>query len=56
MTDEGSLILAWVESGMQGLRIEEQSASDRQAYALIELDGVAVTNADLLGGLEGGEA
>ena len=56
MTDEGSLILAWVEPGMQGLRIEEQSASDRQAYALIELDGVAVTNADLLGGLEGGEA
>ncbi|MAI25414.1 MAG: acyl-CoA dehydrogenase [Spirochaeta sp.] len=53
-TEEGGVILAWVEPGMDGLRIESQSSSNRQAYAMVDLDGVAVTEAQLLGGTSGG--
>ena len=54
LTKEGSIILAWVEPGMPGVRIERQSTSNRQAYALIDLDGVEVSEAHLLGGQTGG--
>lgn len=53
-TAEGAVILAWVEPGAPGLHIEEQAASDRQSHALLVLDGVEVSSADLLGGPEGG--
>ena len=54
MTEEGGVILAWVEPGMAGLRIESQASSNRQAYAMVDLDGVSVTEAHLLGGTSGG--
>lgn len=53
-TEDGGVILAWVEPGAQGLRMEDQEASDRQPHVLMELDGVEVAAADLLGGEEGG--
>ncbi|MFP6638605.1 MAG: acyl-CoA dehydrogenase family protein, partial [Myxococcota bacterium] len=53
-TEDGGVILAWVEPGAPGLRMESQGASDRQPHAVLELDGVDVTEADLLGGSEGG--
>jgi len=54
ITEEGGVILAWVEPGMDGLRIESQSSSNRQAYAMVDLDGVEVTESHLLGGAAGG--
>ena len=53
-TPEGAVILAWVEPGAAGLRIEEQVGSDRQPHARLILDGVEVSRKDLLGGPEGG--
>ena len=54
VTEGGGVILAWVEPGMEGLRIEGQAASNRQAYALVDLDGVVVSESHLLGGASGG--
>lgn len=54
VTEGGGVILAWVEPGMAGLRIENQSSSNRQSYALVDLDGVEVSEAALLGGASGG--
>jgi alkylation response protein AidB-like acyl-CoA dehydrogenase len=53
-THGGDILLAWVEPGSAGLRIEAQQASDRQPYAYLALDGVAVSDAALLGGATGG--
>lgn len=54
VTEGGGVILAWVEPGMEGLRVEHQASSNRQAYALVDLDGVEISESQLLGGVSGG--
>ena len=52
--EDGTVILAWVTPGAAGLRVESQKASDRQPYAYLALDEVAVSETDCLAqGAEG---
>lgn len=53
-SDDGQVILAWVTPGAKGVRLEAQRPSDRQPAAYMALDGVHVTDADCLGGVDGG--
>lgn len=53
-TDDGSVILAWVSPGQDGVRLEAQKASDRQPYDYMALDGASVAESECLGGVAGG--
>jgi alkylation response protein AidB-like acyl-CoA dehydrogenase len=53
-TDDGEVILAWVDSAAGGVRLEAQRSSDRQPHAYVGLDGVEVSEHDCLGGARGG--
>ncbi len=53
-TDDGRVILAWVSPSAKGVRLETQRASDRQPFDYMVLEGVLVSHADCLGGIEGG--
>ncbi|MDG2334916.1 MAG: acyl-CoA/acyl-ACP dehydrogenase [Myxococcota bacterium] len=55
-TDEGGVVLAWVNAEAPGVRRESQTSSDRQPHAFLALDGVEVAESDLLGGGVGREA
>lgn len=46
--------LFWVTPGASGVRLEEQTTSDGQAYAYLALQGAEVADADLLGGIGDG--
>lgn len=53
-TDEGDVILAWVDPAASGVRVEAQKASDRQPYDYVALEDVAIGDTDCLGGTSGG--
>jgi len=55
-TDQGDVVLAWVNVEAHGVKREEQKCSDRQPHAFLALDGVEVTESDLLAAGEGREA
>ncbi|HIF96129.1 MAG TPA: acyl-CoA dehydrogenase [Myxococcales bacterium] len=53
-TDEGGgIVLAWVDMAAPGVKCEPQVCSDRQPHAHLALDGVEVSESDLLGGADG---
>jgi alkylation response protein AidB-like acyl-CoA dehydrogenase len=52
-TDEGDIVLAWVDVSASGVKREAQACSDRQPHVYLALDGVDVRESDLLGGTEG---
>ena len=53
-TDEdGGIVLAWVDMSAPGVKSEPQACSDRQPHVHLALDGVEVTESDLLGGGDG---
>ncbi len=52
--DGGQVVLAWIAPDARGVHIEDQKSSDGQPHAYVSLDGVEVTEADLLGGFDGG--
>jgi alkylation response protein AidB-like acyl-CoA dehydrogenase len=50
----GEVALFWIDPAGKGVQIESQQTSDRAPHAYLQLDGVEVSQADALGGLEGG--
>lgn len=55
-TDEGGVVLAWVNVETSGVRRESQTCSDRQPHVFLALDGVEVVESDLLSAGAGREA
>ena len=54
-TDEGEIVLAWVNAEAPGLKREKQACSDRQPHAYLALDGVDVQESDSMGGSDARE-
>ena len=49
-TEEGDIVLAWVDTSASGVKLEPQACSDRQPHVHLALDGVEVSESDLVGG------